>query len=180
MRQPKEEALRIKRLTLFLALFAVAGQAAARKRTTVDARLARVQTVFVAGNNPAAANARKLIPKWTCFRLVPYPQKADAVFEFSQQMSADHSASDAHGKRALVIATMTTKDGSLIWSKPVSSHAGFINTGGGSAGRKIMFELQHDVFPNARMTFGGVDRNSCPNRPAGRTTRLRRKRAWNY
>jgi len=172
--------MRIERLALFLALFFVAGQAAARKRKMVDPRLASVQTVFVAGNNPAAANARKLIPKWTCFRLVPYPQKADAVFEFSQQMSADHSAPGAHGKRALVIATMTTKDGSLIWSKPASNHAAFMNTGGGSAARKVIFALQHDAFPHAQMTFGGVNRRSCPNHRAGRPTRRWRRRAWHY
>ncbi|HUZ47443.1 MAG TPA: hypothetical protein VMW54_12480 [Terriglobia bacterium] len=169
--------MKLKQLALFLALFAVAGQAAARK---FDARLASVHTVFVAGNSPAASNARKLIFRWTCFRQAPNPQKANAVFQFSQQMSHAQSASARHSKRAVVIATLTSKNGNLLWSKPVSHHAGFMNTGGGSAARKAIFALQNDAFPYARMTFGGVDRRSCPNRPPARPTRRSRKRAWPY
>ena len=167
--------MKIKQFALFLAVFVLAGQAAARK---FDARLASVHAVFVAGNSPAASNARKLISRWTCFRQAPNAQKADAVFQFSQQMSHAQSSSARHGKRAMVIATLTTKNGNLLWSKPVSHHAGFMNTGGGSAARKAIFALQNDAFPYARMTFGGVDRRSCPNRAPARATR-RRKRAWN-
>ena len=169
--------MRIERLALFLVLFFVAGQAAARKKK-VDPRLASVQTVFVAGSNPAAANARNLISEWTCFRLVSNPQGANAVFEFGEQMSQDHSAPAASSNRAIVIATMTTRNGDLIWSKPASTHAAFMNTGGGSAARKVIFALQHDAFPHAQMTFGGVNRRSCPNHRAGRLAR--RRRGWKY
>ncbi len=147
----------------------VPGWAGRKREKEADPRLRAIHTVFVKGNSEAAVKARGDLEKWTCFNLAANPTKADAVLEIDQQMSRNDSFLKNNSERAIVSASLTTKDGDLLWSDTSSSDAGIVHTGAGMSVADILFKLQKSAFPEMLKKAGmhGVHRDACPPADTG-------------
>jgi hypothetical protein len=120
----------------------------ARSRPQSDPRLKDVHSIFVAGNNQAAQNAREEIRKdadkgKSCFSLASNPKDADAVFEMGSDTARNGAVLDT--RDWIVSATLTLKSGDLIWSNSERfSDAPFMS--GGKTAAKILYkELKRDA-----------------------------------
>jgi hypothetical protein len=159
-----------------VALVAIAtGQIQAGRKKTVNPRVREVRTIFIKGNNEAAVRARESLEKFTCFRLASNPSQADATLELSQQQSVNGAIFLGSRERTIVSAELTNKDGDLLWSDSATQGAGFINTGAGSAALYILYHLQNNAFPEAKLGFGdigtlgaGVNQSICRVMDIGR------------
>jgi hypothetical protein len=149
-------------LLLVLAFLCLPRGAFTGGKRTVDPRVRDVRIIFIKGNNEAAVKARENLSRWTCFRLANNPSQADATLDFSQQQSVSGAIFSANRERSIVSAELTAKDGNVFWSGSASEDAGLINTGAGSAARRVLYHLQADAFPEVKIGFRGLDQAGCP------------------
>jgi hypothetical protein len=149
-------------LTVLIAALFLACPLLARKKRQIDPRVSALKTVFVKGNNEAAVKAREKMNDWTCFTLAINPDKADAILEFQQEQSVNGTFLADSIEKSVVSATLTAKDGDMLWSGSSAHEAGFVHTGAGSAAQTILFKLNHLAFPEVKTGFHGVNRGTCP------------------
>lgn len=102
---------------LALALCTVPLVAGKKERKKVP-ELAKVNTLFVAGNSQAADKAREMVRESkTCFALALKRGEADAVLELNDSSTASTGLMGGLGqKHSTVSGTVTLKTGELIWS----------------------------------------------------------------
>ena len=120
----------------------------ARIRPQSDPRLKNVHSVFIAGNNQAAQNAREEMRKdadkgKSCFSLVSNPKDADAVFEMGSDSARNSGLMDT--RDWIVSATLTLKSGDLIWSNSERFSDAPFMSGGKTAGKLLYLDLRHEA-----------------------------------
>lgn len=105
-------------MRLMLVLLLTASVFAGDKKSTTDPRIREVKTIFVAGNNQAAEEARKVLAAGkTCFALATKQADADATLDLSDQSGMDPGGFGTLGQRHSVVSgTLTLKSGDLLWS----------------------------------------------------------------
>ena len=105
--------------TLLLVLIASTGSFGAKKKAGVDPRLKNVHSIFIAGNNPTAIDARANVTDErsirrlkACFSLAGKPDLADATLEIGESVSRSNVYADS----TYASASLTLKTGELVWT----------------------------------------------------------------
>jgi len=105
--------------TLLLALIGVVCAAGAKKKPDSDARLKNIHSIFIAGNNPTAINARADVTDERfvrrlkiCFSVAEKPDQADATLEISEVPAPSKVYADSMNASG----SLTLRTGELIWS----------------------------------------------------------------
>ena len=141
----------MKKTILFAFSILIAVSAFGGKKREADSRLQQVKTVFIRGASEEAAKAREKIEKRTCYRLALSPDKADAILEIERSVLT-----------GAVSATMTTKNGEIIWSGDSSGNK-LASPHGIEANIDLLFRrLQNDAWPGSVKAFHGPDLSICP------------------
>jgi hypothetical protein len=118
--------------------------------------LGNIYTIFIAGNNEAASNARNDLLKITmqrpneaCFKLIASPKLADATLDIAENDTAGGSGS-ALGRgmfggtsleTTVVSGTLSDAAGDLLWSDAKQGTQGSFHTGAGDAARMLLVSL---------------------------------------
>jgi hypothetical protein len=120
-------------ISLSVALLLLYPFAQAQEKKEPNPNLVNIHKLFIKGNNEAATVARKILIERAkndkansaplCFELMGNEKAADATLELSQEVTGDSSA-------ATVSATLSDKDGNLLWSDSKEGKRSTITFGG--------------------------------------------------
>ena len=126
-----------------------------------------VRTIFISGNNEAAANARNDLlkiasehPDNACFRLSGVPKLADATLDISERDTAGGSGGIFGGtnlETTVASGTLTDAAGDLLWSNSKQGIQGVVHTGAGDAVKMLLWSL----YVSSGCTVGGLRRSSA-------------------
>jgi hypothetical protein len=127
-----------------------------------------VRTIFISGNNEAAANARNDLlkiasehPDNACFRLSGVPKLADATLDISERDTAGGSGGIFGGtnlETTVASGTLTDAAGDLLWSNSKQGIQGVVHTGAGDAVKMLLWSL----YVSSGCTVGGLRQVSAP------------------
>lgn len=135
----------MKQITIVvLMLFAVA----AVGKDSPDSRVKQVTSVFVAGNNQAAEQAREEIRKnKSCLVLATKADDADAVLAIDTDTKSTGSRGFGEfGQRDWIASgTLTLKSGDLVWSRSERFTDAPFRSGGKVAGKLLVNRLAKDA-----------------------------------
>lgn len=127
----------------------------------IPASVSEVHTVFIAGNNEAAADMRRDLLKDStkfqqsaCFTVLGSKQHADAILDLAQAETAGGSGGFLGGsslESTVASATLTNQHGDLLWNDSKQGLQGVIHTGAGNAETNLLRSL----FKAAGCRFNG-------------------------
>jgi hypothetical protein len=130
---------------LMLGVLAVSVLAVGQELKPVVTDLQSVRTVYVAGNNVSANYARKTLAqgKRLCLALAPKPDDADATLTVDAVQSVGTGLFGPHQTNVQTSATLTLRDGSIVWSDAVGG--GALNLDGKFGGQNIVWKLNKSI-----------------------------------
>jgi hypothetical protein len=147
-----------KQFVLVIACISLAAPAWARRHKE-DPAVAVIHKLYVKGNNEAASNMRKILGGKTgrldnlmsghgnqggCFQLVGNETAADGVLEVAEERTSGgvEKLFGSNNASTVVSATLSDRQGNLVWSDSKQGMSGLVHTGSGDGARNLAFALQ--------------------------------------
>lgn len=146
-------------IILLVACLSLAVPAVARKHQKEDPAVAAIHKLYVKGNNEAASNMRKILMGRTgkmnnlmsghgdqggCFQIVGNESVADGTLEVAEERTSGglEGFFGTNNASTVVSATLSDKQGNLVWSDSKQGLSGIIHTGSGDGARNLAFALE--------------------------------------